>query len=315
VSQVMRTLHVEVHPFVDAKEALAGRQAKTWSVDPDNTVWWLVDGGSRGDEVLHFADAWDTWERFTLPADAPDFHSLQPLPGDEVLLVNARCRYLSEARHERNARVYSREGVPLRELTLGDGIADVQATSGGQVWVSYFDEGVIGNRGWGGGGPLTPIGEDGLVRFDAWGQRQESGVTMALGGERRIVDCYALNVVSDAETWFYSYTDFPLVRLRPGRPATVWESPVRGAHAIAVSDTHVLFGGCYDDGAQLLLYALYGKGQQRLSPIARVELADADGRAWKPSRLRGRGPWLHGAEGNLHFRVHLDELVARAAAT
>jgi hypothetical protein len=315
VSRVKKTLPFEVHPFVDAKEVLAGREAKAWSVGPDNTAWWLVDGEPQCDEVLHFADAGDTWERFTLPAVAPDFQYLQPLPGDEVLLVNARCGYRSDAQHERNAHVYSREGVLLRELTLGDGIEDVQATVGGRVWVGYFDEGVFGSNGWGYGGPSTPIGADGLVCFDAWGQRQERGVTMALGLGRGITDCYALNVVSDAETWFYSYTAFPLVRLRAGQPATVWETPVSGAHAIAVSDTHVLFGGTYGDRNQLLLYSLFSKGQQRLSPVARVELADAYGRPWRPALLKGRGPWLHGAEGSLHFRVHLDALVARAAAT
>ncbi|WP_147445711.1 hypothetical protein [Corallococcus aberystwythensis] len=310
-----RTLHVEVHPFVDAAEALVGRKPKARGVGPDNTVWWLADGEGEGDEVLHFADGWDTWERFTLPRGAPDFDSVQPLPGGEVLLVNARCRYLSDKEHERNAHVYSPEGALLRELTLGDGIADVQTTSDGQVWISYFDEGVFGNRGWGDDATRPPIGEDGLVRFDAWGQRQESGVRMALPGEQLIVDCYALNVASEQETWFYSYTDFPLVRMRPGQPSTVWHSPVRGAHAITVSDTHVLFGGGYDDACQLQLFTLYDRGHQRLGPVARIELTDEAGRAWRPSWLKGRGPWLHGAEGTRHFRVPMEELLAHAAVT
>ncbi len=50
--RMVRTLDVEVHPFVDTTESLAAREAKA---------------------CLHFADAWDTWERFTLPRDAPDF--------------------------------------------------------------------------------------------------------------------------------------------------------------------------------------------------------------------------------------------------
>ncbi|RKH45065.1 hypothetical protein D7Y23_26540 [Corallococcus sp. AB050B] len=306
-----RTLQVEVHAFVDTAEALAGRKVKARGVAPDNTVWWLAED----DEVLHFADAWDFWERFTLPAGAPDFDYVQPLPDGEVLLVNARCRYLSEKQHERNAHVYSPEGLLLRELTLGDGIADVQTTLDGQVWVSYFDEGVFGNRGWGGEGPQRPIGEDGLVRFDALGQRQESGVRMALPGEQIIADCYALNVASEQETWFYSYTDFPLVRMRPGQRSTVWQSPVRGAHAIVVSGTHVLFGGGYDAASELQLFTLYDRGHQRLGPLARVVLTDETGRAWQPSWLKGRGAWLHGAEGTRHFRVHMDELTARAAAT
>ena len=316
MTRMKRTLTVEVHTRVDAAEALAGRKAKGWGVAPDHTLWWLADGGHEGDEVLHHAEDWDTWERFTLPRGAPDFDFVQPLPGDEVLLVNARCIFRSEEAHERNAWVCSREGALLRELTLGDGIEDVQTTSDGQIWVSYFDEGVFGNRGWGrGDAASTPMGADGLVRFDALGQRQESGVSMALGPEELIVDCYALNVASEQETWFYSYTDFPLVRLRPGSPSTVWASPVRGAHAIVVSDTHVLFGGGYEDPCELQLFSLYDKGHQRLGPVARVVLTDETGRPWQPTRLKGRGAWLHGAEGTRHFRVDLMELMARAAAT
>ncbi|WP_148282193.1 hypothetical protein [Corallococcus coralloides] len=313
-----RTLHVEVHPFVDAAEALAGRKAKALGVAPDNTVWWLADAGGEGDEVLHFADAWDTWERFMLPRGAPDFDFVQPLPDGEVLLVNGRSRYRSETGYERNAHVYSPEGTLLRELTLGDGIEDVQATSDGQVWVSYFDQGVIGALGRGGdtSGPSgRALGSEGLERFDALGQRQESGVSMALGLGQYILDCYALNVASERETWFYSYSDFPLVRMRPGQPSTVWSSPVHGARAIAVNDTHVLFGGSYDDKPLLQLYRLDSRGEQRLAPLTRVVLTDETGRAWQPSWLKGRGPWLHGAEGTRHFRVHLEELLARAGAT
>ncbi|TSC33858.1 hypothetical protein [Corallococcus sp. Z5C101001] len=307
-----RTLGIEVRPFVDVGDALAGREVKARGVGPDNSLWWLTEDE---EEVLHYADAWDTWERFALPRGAPAFHYIQPLPGDDVLLVNARCRYRSDKQHERNAHVYSRDGTWLRELTLGDGIADVQTTADGQVWVSYFDEGVFGNRGWGGDASRVPIGADGLVRFDAMGQRQESGVSMALGLEERIVDCYALNVASEQETWFYSYTDFPLVRMRPGRPSTVWRSPVRGAHVIVVSDTHVLFGGGYEDAHSLQLFTLYDRGHQRLGPVASVVLTDETGRPWRPTWLKGRGAWLHGAEGTRHFRVDLPELMARAAAT
>ncbi|NNB98626.1 hypothetical protein HI113_32500 [Corallococcus exiguus] len=310
-----RTLHVEVHPFVDAAEALAGRNVKALGVAPDNTVWWLADAGGEGDEVLHFADAWDTWERFTLPRGAPDFHYVQPLPDGEVLLVNGRCRYRTETGYERNAHVYSSEGTLLRELTLGDGIEDVQTTSDGQVWVSYFDEGVIGSLVRGGDASGRALGSEGLERFDALGQRQESGVSRALGLGQSILECYALNVASERETWFYSYTHFPLVRMRPGQPSTVWDSPVHGARAIAVNDTHVLFGGCYDDKALLQLYRLYSRGEQRLAPLTRVILTDETGRAWQPSWLKGRGPWLHGAEGTRHFRVPMEELLARAGAT
>ncbi|MCY1043968.1 hypothetical protein OV208_21815 [Corallococcus sp. bb12-1] len=302
-----KTLQLEVRALVDVGEPLAGRAVKARGVGLDNDLWLLAEGG----EVLHYVDLADFWERIPLPSALTDFHEVQPLPGNEVLLVSPRCRYRS-TQPERNARVYSREGTLVREMTLGDGIADVQATADGQVWVSYFDEGIFGNYGWGHGDAASrPIGEDGLVRFDVLGQRLSSDVKEAMG-LHVMADCYALNVASEHETWFYSYTDFPLIRMRTGRVPTVWESPVRGAHAIVVSDTHVLFGGGYEDSCQLQLFTLYDRGVQRLGRVATVVLTDETGRAWRPTWLTGRGPWLHGAEGTRHFRVHLSELLAQA---
>lgn len=83
------------------------------------------------------------------------FPTVQPLPGDRVLVVGARCRWLPGG-PERNAVVYGPDGAVLGERTLGDGIEHVLTSRRGEVWVGYFDEGVYGNRGrgFGGGGPL-----------------------------------------------------------------------------------------------------------------------------------------------------------------
>jgi hypothetical protein len=73
---------------------------------------------------------------------------LQPLPREDVLVVGARCFRFQDGSAEQNARVYSAEGELLREFVLGDGIQDLQVTSTGHIWVSYFDEGIFGNYGW-----------------------------------------------------------------------------------------------------------------------------------------------------------------------
>ena len=85
------------------------------------------------------------------------FPSVQPLPNGEVLLVGARCHY-RKGDPEQNAIVCSPEGEIVRSFVLGDGINDVQTTSDGMIWVSYFDEGVFGNYGWD-----KPMGASGLV--------------------------------------------------------------------------------------------------------------------------------------------------------
>jgi hypothetical protein len=55
-------------------------------------------------------------------------------------------------------------GRPRPRRFFGDGIEHVQATSAGEIWVGFFDEGIYGNYGWGSGTQL-PVGRTGLVRF------------------------------------------------------------------------------------------------------------------------------------------------------
>jgi hypothetical protein len=74
------------------------------------------------------------------------FPFIQPLPGGEILVVGCRCHY-GKGNPEKNASVYGPDGKLRRQFVLGDGIHSVQATRGGTIWVSYFDEGVFGNFG------------------------------------------------------------------------------------------------------------------------------------------------------------------------
>ncbi len=328
-----QTTPITVPCFLDFSDALAGRERMALGVGPALDVFVLALDGtpdtrleipglgsiakSQADrpqsyEVLRFTDAGAPAERLRLPAERRNFHYVQPLPDGALLLVGARCSYVAKGRHERNAIVYGRDGTPLRELTLGDGIQDVQATAEGRLWVSYFDEGVIGNHGWGRGDPDTvPLGQDGLVLYDATGRRLDSYDAKAAGTDI-IVDCYALNVASERDTWLYFYTTFPLVRLRDGAPPAVWETGVRGASALAVSDTHVLLAGGYREQASVFqLFALHAGGTRRLGKPRAFHFQDEAGTPWQPTWMCGRGPWLYGYEGTRLFRIDLDSLTYR----
>jgi hypothetical protein len=320
--------------FLDFSAALAGRERMGLGLGPALDVWVLALDGvpdtrqeipglgsmakSQADrpqsyEVLRFTGSGTPPERLRLPPQRRSFHYVQPLPDGALLLAGARCDYVAKGQHERNAVVYGGDGTPLRELTLGDGIQDVQATADGRLWVSYFDEGVIGNHGWGRGNPDTlPLGQDGLVLYDATGRRLASYDAKAAGTDI-IVDCYALNVASERDTWVYFYSKFPLVRLRDAAAPTVWETGLRGATALAVSDTHVLFAGGYRDQASVFqLFPLHDGGTRRLGKPRAFRFQDEAGPPWKPTWMCGRGPWLYGCEGTRLFRIHLDSLVASA---
>jgi len=83
--------------------------------------------------------------------------TVQPMPGDRVLVAGARCRW-RRGDPDRNAVLYGPDGQVISDHVLGDGIAHVLATSTGQVWVGYFDEGIYGNYGWGQADTQEPVG-------------------------------------------------------------------------------------------------------------------------------------------------------------
>lgn len=154
------------------------------------------------------------------------YNYAQPL-GDELLLVGARSYYYGRDQYDLNAAVFSHAGRPLRRFLLGDGIQDVQTTPSGLIWTSFFDEGVFGNYGW-----ERPVGESGLIAWD------RNGIRVFTNSEAHISDCYALNVVSDEEVWFYYYTDFKLCVLSgpANRPKVSFLDPNRSGSALVATD-------------------------------------------------------------------------------
>lgn len=165
---------------------------------------------------------------------------IQPYPGG-LLLAGARCRWRPEG-PELHAVAIDWSGKELRRFTLGDGIQDLRTTRAGNIWVSYFDEGIFGNFGWSSPGP-SPIGAPGLVSFAANGDLTFAYDAEAAGTDG-VCDAYATNVIDDSEVWLYFYTEFPIVRVRGGS-YRVWNFGRGGAQALAVRDERVLVFGDY----------------------------------------------------------------------
>ncbi|GAA1023034.1 hypothetical protein Aple_096240 [Acrocarpospora pleiomorpha] len=227
---------------------------------------------------------------------------VQPLPGGDVLLVGARCR-LRDGVAESNAAKYTADGELVREGILGDGIEDVQTTPSGEIWVSYFDEGVFGNFGWGAPGGLDPIGHPGLIRFTpdfgiAWRYPYKSKFGV-------ITDCYALNVTGE-EAWACYYTDFPIVRVQAGT-ITGWTNEVNGAHALVVADGRAaLIGGYGEDRHRVVAGAIEGEA---FSPHRPARLVMPDGRPVpREAAVMGRGSELHVVAGQSWLKLDLDSL-------
>ncbi|WP_186579517.1 hypothetical protein [Aquibacillus kalidii] len=118
-----------------------------------------------------------------------------------ILIVQVRCSKDGND-IERNARRYNPNGQLIEAFTLGDGIEHVQIDDKDTIWVSYFDEGIFGTSEW-----EYPMGSDGLIAYTIGGDKLWGA------SQYGIIDCYALNVVSTKEVYFYFYDESFLVYL------------------------------------------------------------------------------------------------------
>lgn len=220
-----------------------------------------------------------------------NIHEIQPLD-DKLLLVCARSTYRSRDDYEKNGRIYTQDGKFVGAILLGDGIASVQATSECVIWTSYFDEGVFGNYGWN-----SPVGQMGLVAWDSKGEKTwefQPGT-----GLEPIYDCYALNVASAKDVWFYYYDEFPLVWLQNRKVNGVWKMPLSGSPAFAVFDGYALFSGGYKDRETFHLFRLEKSGG--VKSIADFKLHDKKGQPLLADRIVGRENTIYMVhEGDLY---------------
>lgn len=231
---------------------------------------------------------------------------LQMFPSGEILLVGARCRRYADGTAENNAFVYRPDGEVSRSFVLGDGIQDVLISRDGSIWVSYFDEGIYGNKGWGSLHPgshyVRPIGSSGLVRFDDQGRKLwEFSPPAGIPG---MDDCYALNVTDDA-AWAYYYAEFSLARASIQGDVRAWQTATSGAVAFAVNDDMVLLCGGYEpDESRIVLGRLAENSVENIrecrlsSPLGGYSF----GKRFGPV---GRGPIVHLFADHQWYQVHL----------
>jgi hypothetical protein len=256
---------------------------------PDQTQKYRVVGLSGGRSIL---DVVIEQERFNI-------HHVQPL-GDEILLVCARSHFRGPKDFDENGRIYTRDGRFVRSILLGDGIQSVQTTSDKVVWTSFFDEGVFGNYGW-----ENPVGASGLVAWDAAGKRLFE--FQPIEGLDSITDCYALNVESGEDVWFYYYTEFVLIQLNGHKISKYWKIPISGSDAFAVSDGLVLFRGGYEERDSYYLFSIRNNG--KVKKVSDFELQDHDGRRLVAENVVGRSDQLHFISGEYLYCLEVQSVL------
>ena len=270
------------------------------SPDPPSRLFEL---GTTGTARIWMTSSAGWTEGPTFPLETP-FPQFDRFSDGRWLIVASRSN------GEANARVLAPNGAVLDRLTLGDGIQHVAIDAEDRVWVGWFDEGIFGNDGWRVPGQEWPPSCNGVACFAADGTLLHLPVWPAETGT--IADCYALNVVGPG-AWACPYSEFPLVRFVPGKPACWWRIHNRGLKAIAVDGNHALLAGGYNkEASRLALVELVGNGLGEQAPVLATwtlplrRLPPSDNEwapVWhRPILLTGRGDTLHLVDDGFWYR-------------
>ncbi|WP_294742184.1 hypothetical protein [uncultured Exiguobacterium sp.] len=157
---------------------------------------------SREKHVLSIHQLKDDWRKTTIvERNDIDFSLVDRFPDGRLLLVASRCDDDIDGTWLPNAFIYDPQGQLLNSFCLDDGIQNMQIDEQGWIWVSYFDEGIYADA------VTSSNGAFGLVAFDDTGEVQYKN------RQYPIDDCYALNVCSSTEVWFFYYSDYRFVRI------------------------------------------------------------------------------------------------------
>lgn len=161
------------------------------------------------------------------------FHYIEKLPNEEILLVNARSNYYGRDEYKKNAKVYDYNVNFKREFHLGDSIQNISANKTSEIWVSYFDESISWR--------YDNLDSAGVACFD-----KEGNITY-LYNDNFILDCYAMNLVSNNELWFYYYNDFNLICLNNKKEVKSYKFPLKGFNNFSIWKNYVLTSGGYEE--------------------------------------------------------------------
>jgi hypothetical protein len=215
--------------FVFKKRIALGSLPSEWELIKVAVDWsglpllLMTEGQGRRPSQSEGVEAWHRWQQ-TPPAalhiiriedDAVRTTRIEKGVGNLAHHVQPfKSGWIVSNARGGQANVYSADGDLRQTLNLGDAIEDIQTLPNGQIWVSYFDEGVYGN---------DELSREGLVCFDSAGDPIfRFGQYAKENHLPRIDDCYALNTTMNGEVWISYYMAFPLLLFRDMQLASKW---------------------------------------------------------------------------------------------
>jgi hypothetical protein len=194
-----------------------------------------------------------------------------------------------------------RAGAVHRSIHVGHSFPEV--TSSGRMWLTYGDQ---DDPEVGGIVCLDPSGRPLLnwnKQCDAWDLPW-------------VFDCYARNVVSDDEAWFW-YLDhgFTMVKMAGLLVDHVWPGlPIESSFAFAAAGDRVMFhGGRHARQETRGSIAQDNRDHFHLVDLERVDFREfypvnADGRPLMPEHAFGRGPKLYFRDSGVLYAVDASKL-------
>jgi hypothetical protein len=232
------------NPLLLARECKPPAPSRDASTEP--RIGWINTPPTKAHHLIY----WEGESKGTVTFEHSTVLFSSPRPSFHVQRF-ADGWLLCEVRGGRAVAYDGRGHAGRTFVDLGDASEDVQTTRGGQIWVSYFDEGAYGSG----------IGSQGAVCFDSSGHPIFGYFDFAKKHQLPLMDdCYSMNVVSEDEVWLSYYSAFPLVCIREFQLHRVWREFGCMGGAFGLAHDAVIFSKCYtrntNEKAQLLRRAL-----------------------------------------------------------
>lgn len=183
----------------------------------------------------------------------------RPIYYPKVAAIDSETAVVVDTRTagENNAWIISANGEVLANFFAGDAIEDVLASERWLVF-TYFDESACSSPG---------IEGNGITVFDSAGNYASGYREVFSVDAVDISDCYAACWSGKDQICFFSYMEFPLVRLDlPKMTQQKWETPteLRGSHAITARGSTVYFHGPYNDKSGIYAWEIGHEKAERI---------------------------------------------------
>jgi len=173
------------------------------------------------------------------------FPTIRILNEELFLVINSRTK-----KDKENGYIFDYEGNLKNRIYFGDGIQDVIVIKN-KIIVSYFDEGVLGEKGPNNNG-LSIFNLKGKLLF---GYNKKHN-------ELKIVDCYSMNKFDNQNILFSAYNNFDIVKLNIlTYEEEIYKIPsiLSGSNAITILKNRIYFHSPYKGKNDILEWELDSK--------------------------------------------------------